>query len=371
MWDITKDELYQKAIKLEYAQRWARQSNRERDALDIMSGRSNGLYNLEELLKACFDKGKGLPEIRKIITQPGSETETGIRIKNAVEAYINQILLRWDDRPERYLDAVNRNERPYTFDASIFADKPYEFLNALLACFPESVLQSPGLMAGEWKEKAFLPDNLARTAIGLGAAYQAIFVHKTRSYLNYREDMDSFAKQFKQAFGENPFKLSMRMPLMNADQSKQVLRYFKKSVMPTDTRESSIMSRIIYLNSDTSWIMHVFGRAGVYANPEVCERIIKYKGDDTISGVLSCYIAYDFAPLNKLGRLFKARHVTQSIVDRLIDPENDNPAANLTKFLKGFAEEDKAWILKKMNLPADLLEDRDLRRRALANAIEL
>jgi hypothetical protein len=368
MWNVTQTDVYQKAFQKSLESKWHLVSSRCQ-ALNNLCYRGATIPGLtvDSLIDFWMDKRSGLDKLRSQIDEFLANPNPSVSGfgKRVLEKYLGRVSAEFSKKPEMFLDSIGRYEKPVKFDAESFRNADYETLNTLYACFPEAVLKTPGIMASTWMDEAFKPENVAKSMIALISGYQCFLVHRTQNMLEDSK-LDYFNAGFKDAFGIHPTLLANRLPELDKDSAKPLLRFVKKSVLRT-TYDYNIISSLRMGLSNRGLAIAAVGRSGYFNNAQVTLEFTKHTSDNGKTSLLNSYINHRLAPIHRLGVLFPGSAVDKSIVNRLLRDETPEDIVNFQGFIKGFSEVDQADIQQRTGFPVKYLTSKLSKRMVLTN----
>lgn len=368
MWNVTQTDKYEKALQKSLESQWR-----------LVSSRCQALHNLcyrgvtvqgltvDSLLDFWMDKRSGLDKLRTQIDEYLANPNPSVSAfgKQVLEKYLSRVSAEFTKKPEIFLDSLGRYEKPLKFDAELFRNADYETLNTLFACFPEAVFRSPGIMSTSWMNEAFKPGNAAKSMIALISGYQSFLVHRTQSMLEGSK-LDHFNAAFKEAFGIHPSHLAMKLPELDKESAKTLLRFVKKSVLRT-TYDYNIISSLRMGLSNRCLGITAVGRSGYFNNSQVTSEYISYESTDRKTALLNSYMNYRLAPIHRLGGLFPAEAVNKQIIDRILRDESPDDISDFQAFIKGFSDEDQADIQQRTGFPLKYLTSKLSKRMVLTH----
>jgi hypothetical protein len=373
MWNVTQTPEYSKCLSDEQKKRWSRVNTRGEDLKSIRRNGESALYSLKDIIDYWMSKESSLCELRKIIFESDQDKPAHLEFMHeCIQHYVSAVDASFSDKPHKILDSISHYEVFRKLDMSRYMDASYEFLNALFACFPELVLQTPGLMQGKWKDEALKPENAGKTIIGLTAGYQSYFVHRSNSsFSNMPNLSDSFYSGFKDAFGIHPDRLSMQLTKPCEKQSKQVLSYYKRSVAKTASRDYSVPTRLRNGLSGGGLAITALAKAGVFADRPVFDGLSQHLGADRRAILLTIYLTQGFCAEDKIGRFFEIDDVRIEHVNYMLSDSHEAPEDDFRRFLSVFPPEDQAALQIKTGFPIHLLKDSQSRRIVLSSDLNL
>ena len=368
MWNVTQTDAYQKALKKSLESQWHLVSSRCQ-ALNNLCYRGVTIPGLtvDSLLDFWMDKRSGLDKLKAQIDEFLANPNPTVSAfgKRVLEKYLSRVSAEFPHKPEIFLDSLGRYEKHLKFDAESFRNSDYETLNTLFACFPEAVLRTPGVMASKWMDEAFKPENVAKSMIALISGYQCFLVHRTQSMLEDSK-LDYFNAGFKDAFGIHPTILAMRLPELDKEAAKPLLRFVKKSVLRT-SYDYNIISSLRMGLSNRNLPIAAVGRSGYFNSTQVTSDFTARTSNDGKVSLLNSYLNHRLAPIHRLGALFPGSAVDKSIVDRLLRDETSEDIAHFQSFIKGFNEVDQADIQQRTGFPVKYLTSKLSKRMVLTN----
>jgi hypothetical protein len=368
MWNVTQTDVYQKAFQKSLETQWRLVSSRCQ-ALNNLCYRGVTIPGLtvDSLLDFWMDKRSGLDKLRSQIDKFLENPNPAVSSfgKSVLEKYLGRVSAEFSQKPEIFLDSLSRYEKHLKFDAESFRNADYETLNTLFACFPEAILRTPGIMASTWMDEAFKPENVAKSMIALISGYQCFLVHRTQSMLEDSK-LDYFNAGFKDAFGIHPTLLAMRLPELDKDSAKSLLRFVKKSVLRT-TYDYNIISSLRMGLPNRNLAIAAVGRSGYFNSTQVTSDFTAHSSSDCKTSLLNSYINHRLAPTHRLGVLFPGSAVDKNIVNRLLGNETPEDIAHFQDFIKGFSEVDQADIQQRTGFPVKYLTSKLSKRMVLTN----
>jgi hypothetical protein len=372
MWNATQTPEYPEFLSKALNQRWSRVNTRSEDLTSICYNGESTLFTLKDIVGHWMSKYSSLYELRKIIFESRQDSSMQLEFMHScIDHYVNAADASFSDKPYKILDSIYQYEPLRKLDLSRYSDAPYEFLNALFACFPDLVIESPGLMQGKWKDEAFKPENAWKTIIGLTAGYQSFFVHRSSNSYSTPNLKDHFNSGFKDAFGIHPDIIAMKIPRISDKDAKRVLSYYKRSVSMTASRDYSVPTQLRNGYSGARIAITALAKAGVFADRSVFEVLSSHLGAERRALLLTAYLLHGFCTEDKIGRFFEIDDVRIEHVNYMLSDSHDNAEDDFRRFLSSYPPEDQAALQIKTGFPIHLLKDLQSKRIVLTSDLNL
>ncbi len=373
MWNASQTPEYSICLSSELKKRWSRVNTRAEDLRSIRRNGEPSLYSTKDIIDLWMEKDSSLYELRKVIFESNQGNPAHLEFMHTcIQYYVNAAEHSFSDKPHKILDSISHYEPLRKFDLSRYSDASYEFLNALFACFPDLVIESPGLMQGRWKEEAFKPENVWKTIIGLTAGYQSFFVHRSmHSHLNTPSLTDHFTSRFKEAFGMHPDRIAMQIPRICDKSAKQVLSYYKRSVAKTSSRDYAVPTHLRNGYSGCRLAITSLAKAGVFADRSVFDALSEHLGADRRAHLLTAYLTQGFCTEDKIGRFFEISDVRAEHVNYMLNDSHETPEDDFRRFLSSYPPEDQAALQIRTGFPIHLLKNSHSKRIVLSSDLNL